>query len=78
LSPISRFRRNGGWATGIGPGNAYQTFFGNTGPTGVSMAFDVTGTLIPEPSTWAMMVLGFAGLGLAGFRASRKSAAFAA
>jgi hypothetical protein len=29
----------------------------------------------PEPSTWAMMLLGFAGLGLAGYRASRKSIA---
>ncbi len=32
----------------------------------------------PEPSTWAMMLLGFAGLGFAGYRASRKNAAFAA
>ena len=32
----------------------------------------------PEPSTWAMMALGFAGLGFASFRASRKSAALAA
>ena len=29
---------------------------------------------VPEPSTWAMMVLGFAGLGFAGYRASRKAA----
>jgi len=28
---------------------------------------------IPESSTWAMMFVGFAGLGLAGFRASRRS-----
>jgi hypothetical protein len=26
----------------------------------------------PEPSTWAMMLLGFAGLGLMGYRASAK------
>jgi hypothetical protein len=32
----------------------------------------------PEPSTWAMMALGFAGLGLAGYRASKKRAALAA
>ncbi len=30
---------------------------------------------VPEPSTWAMMLLGFAGLGFAGYRASRKRAA---
>jgi hypothetical protein len=29
---------------------------------------------VPEPSTWAMMLLGFAGLGFAGYRASRKTA----
>lgn len=28
---------------------------------------------VPEPSTWSMMVLGFAGLGFAGWRASRKT-----
>jgi PEP-CTERM motif len=28
----------------------------------------------PEPSTWAMMLLGFAGLGFAGYRSSRKTA----
>ena len=33
---------------------------------------------VPEPSTWAMMLLGFAGLGFAGYRASRKTAALAA
>ena len=32
---------------------------------------------VPEPSTWAMMVLGFAGLGFAGYRRSRKTAVFA-
>ncbi len=28
---------------------------------------------IPEPSTWAMMFLGFVGLGLAGYRRTRKT-----
>jgi hypothetical protein len=36
-----------------------------------------TGTTVPEPSTWTMMLLGFAGLGFAGYRASRKSVAVA-
>jgi len=30
---------------------------------------------IPEPTTWAMMLLGFAGLGFAGYRSARKGAA---
>jgi hypothetical protein len=29
---------------------------------------------VPEPSTWVMMTLGFAGLAFAGYRKSRKSA----
>jgi PEP-CTERM motif len=37
----------------------------------------VTAT-VPEPSTWAMMILGFVGLGFAGYRTSREAAAIAA
>jgi hypothetical protein len=33
---------------------------------------------VPEISTWAMMLLGFAGLAFAGYRASRRGAALAA
>jgi hypothetical protein len=35
-----------------------------------------TPAVAPEPSTWAMMLLGFAGLGFA-FRQSRRKAPFA-
>jgi PEP-CTERM motif-containing protein len=28
---------------------------------------------VPEPSTWAMMLLGFVGLGLTGYRQRRKA-----
>jgi PEP-CTERM motif len=31
-------------------------------------------TAVPEPATWAMMLIGFAGLGFAGYRASRRTA----
>ncbi len=34
---------------------------------------DVAVTAVPEPSTWAMMALGFAGLGLAGWRRRRAA-----
>jgi hypothetical protein len=34
-------------------------------------------TIVPEPSTWVMLVLGFAGLGFARYCGSRKSVAFA-
>ena len=34
----------------------------------------ITLTAVPEASTWAMMFIGFAGLGVAGYRASQKRA----
>ena len=33
----------------------------------------VGATPVPEPTTWAMMLIGFAGLGFAGYRASRRA-----
>ena len=41
-------------------------------------SFVVVTAAVPEASTWAMMLIGFAGLGYAGYRSSRKSAALAA
>jgi hypothetical protein len=38
----------------------------------------ITFGVVPEVSTWAMMLVGFAGLCIAGYRASRKSSAVAA
>jgi len=32
---------------------------------------------VPEPCTWAMMILGFAGVGFMAYRRSRKDQAFA-
>jgi hypothetical protein len=51
-------------------------------PAGYRLEFDPgVGNLastVPEPSTWAMMLLGFVGLGFVSYRASRKSVALAA
>ena len=41
-------------------------------------ALRAIGAPVPEASTWAMMLLGFAGLSFAGYRTSRKSATVAA
>jgi hypothetical protein len=35
-------------------------------------------TVVPEPSTWALMALGFAGLGFAGYWSRRRSVSIAA
>jgi hypothetical protein len=40
--------------------------------------FSLSGAVIPEPSTWAMMLLGFAGLGFAGYRRARQASAASA
>jgi hypothetical protein len=48
---------------------------GNPAPT-FNLAFTLQGSAVPEPSTWAMMLLGFAGLGFA-FRQSRRKVSFA-
>jgi PEP-CTERM motif-containing protein len=39
---------------------------------------DAVSVTVPEPSTWAMIVAGFAALGFAGYRSSRKTATIAA
>jgi hypothetical protein len=48
-----------------------------TGPETVEVAFGPTLSSVPEPSSWAMMLLGFLGLGFAGSRyaRARRSAA---
>jgi PEP-CTERM motif len=42
------------------------------GGTTFNEAFSLTGAVIPEPSTWAMMLLGFAGLGFVGYWRARR------
>jgi hypothetical protein len=42
-----------------------------------NVAFGAAVSTIPEPSTWAMMILGFAGIGFLSYRGSRRSAAIA-
>jgi hypothetical protein len=49
----------------------YNLVADGSGGYGVDLA---VGGAVPESSTWAMMAVGFAGLGFAGYRASRKSA----
>jgi hypothetical protein len=39
-------------------------------PSGAATA--VSAAAAPEPSTWAMLIVGFAGLGLVGYRGARR------
>jgi hypothetical protein len=60
--------------------NQFEAVATSKGPLTFSSSGDVLfsssgARVIPEPSTWVMMLAGFAGLGFAGYRASRKSVA---
>ena len=55
-----------------------EIFYADRAQVGANLEVSLTGatvTAAPELSTWAMMLLGFAGLGFAGYRGSRKDAA---
>ena len=61
--------------TGAGITKLVVSNNGNDWVYGIS---NLSFTAVPEPSTWAMMLAGFAGLGFAGYRGSRKSVALVA
>jgi hypothetical protein len=68
--PFTQWGENGAWFAGstvFQPGDAILQ-----GPAG-SQSF--VNTAVPEPSTWAMIILGFAGVGYAGFTRNRKNCA---
>ncbi len=67
---------DGLWALTIGNGGAggsLNTLYFTAGLNGESDGLFGALTAIPEPSTWAMMLLGFAGLGFAGCRHRAKA-----
>jgi hypothetical protein len=45
-----------------------------TGQGPFNAAFSLSGSVVPEPSTWAMMLMGFAGLAFAGCRVPGRNA----
>jgi hypothetical protein len=78
-----------GWLSSNGStGPVAGLFSGGTPPfhlvesNGNIAAFEVDGITrgpaVPEPSTWAMMLVGFVGLGYAGFRRARGALRLAA
>jgi uncharacterized protein (TIGR03118 family) len=72
---------DGLWALTIGNGAAggsLNTLYFTAGPDGESHGLFGALTVVPEPSTWAMMMLGFVGLGYAAFRRGAKARVVAA
>jgi len=74
IQPIGQF--NGGSATAsIDPHIFFDLGFVNPGYTLV-LSDNVGNTVgaVPEPSTWAMLILGFAGIGFMAYRRKSKTA----
>ena len=67
LSALIAFNGTSYSSLGITPGDYLYTL-----PSGDTLAINFAVAAVPEPSTWAMMLIGFAGLGFMGFRHSRK------
>jgi hypothetical protein len=59
----------------LGPGDYTAEITGTVNVRKLGVGGTVTTTGVPEPATWAMMVLGFMGLGYAAFRRSAKGRA---
>jgi PEP-CTERM motif len=62
------------------PDYAHAVFvqaLGAQDPSGTANVFQVA-SAVPEPSTWAMLLLGFAGLGFMAYRRQSKPALMAA
>jgi hypothetical protein len=57
----------------LGGGNSTYNFYMFTDANWAGIAVAVSA--VPEPSTWAMMILGFAGVGFMAYRRRNKSPA---
>jgi hypothetical protein len=58
--------------------NTLEIFYADREQTGAFLSVDASVTLtgaVPEPSTWAMMILGFCGLGFMAYRKKRNGPA---
>ena len=63
---------------GIGVANEYNFYAAAVSANQAFTPYQMSiGSAAPEPSTWALMLAGFAGLGFVRYRFSRKSAALA-
>jgi hypothetical protein len=67
------------FATVVGKSYTYSfDYANNTGGNGLSPSeLIATASSVPEASTWAMLLIGFAGLGFAGYRVRRAAVSIA-
>jgi len=74
ISPVVPSSDNGLSAVETGNSN-YNTFAAPTfvGGGGAEVGLQISAVATPEPSTWVMMGLGFAGPGFAGWRAAKNT-----
>ena len=61
----------------LNDGTAYINIHTSQFPGGEIRGFFALTATVPEPSTWAMMMLGFAGLGFMAYRRKSKPALMA-
>ena len=62
----------------LNDGTAYLNIHTNEFPSGEIRGFFALTVAVPEPSTWAMMILGFTGVGYMAYRRKSKPALMAA
>ena len=81
LGVMHGFLDNAGTFTTLDPTGSTATTINGINDSGTVVGFYVNangstigteGTMVPEPSTWAMMLAGFAGLGFLGYRKVRQ------
>jgi PEP-CTERM motif len=65
------------WSDAPGDYSLYESNLAGDYPIAISGG-NMDPAAVPEPATWAMMLLGFVGLGLVGWHGSRKAAGLAA
>jgi hypothetical protein len=72
----------GAWATALteilGPGTYYVEITGTNNVAKLGVGGSVITSSVPEPSTWAMMGVGFIGLGYAAFRRRKTNVSMTA
>ncbi len=73
FSPTSFFAGNVNFIGGLAKGRSLTFVLEDNVPFSTTTVGGV-----PEPSTWVMMILGFAGLGFAGYRKSKRTSVLAA